>query len=293
MKRKHSISDKIFMICNTLFLLFLALIMTYPLWHVAMSSFSDSMRLKAHEGLLLWPLEFSVDAYKMVAKNPNIIPGYANTILIVVTGTLANVFFTALGAYVMSRKPFPFQKFFMILMVLTMYISGGLIPSYILVSKWLHLSNNRLALILPQLVSTFNLVIMRAGFESVPESLEDSAKIDGASDFRILFQIMLPVVKASVAVITLYYAVNHWNAWFDASIYLTDRSKMPLQVILREILIQNDVSEMDNGLDQNAIAIAESIKHAMIMVATVPVLLIYPFVQKYFVKGAMLGAVKG
>lgn len=294
MNRKHNIKDMTFVICNTLFLLIIATIMIYPMWYVAMASFSNSAYLMSHEGLLLRPIDFNTAAYKMVAKNPSIITGYANTILIVVVGTSANVFFTVMGAYVMSRKPFPFKRFFMILMVITMYISGGLIPTYLLNNNWLHLGNNRLALILPSLVTTYNLVIMRSGFEAVPDSLEESAMIDGASDFTILFKIMLPVVKASVAVITLYYAVSHWNAWFDASIYLRDRGKFPLQLILREILIQSDVNAMDSGgVSGDMIAIAESIKYATIMVATIPILIVYPFVQKYFTKGAMLGAVKG
>lgn len=293
MKRKKNIKDMIFVMCNTLFLLFLAIIMIYPIWYVAMASLSNSAHLMAHEGLLLWPLDFNISSYKMVAKNPNIITGYVNTILIVAIGTVGSVLFTLMGAYVMSRKPFPFKKFFMIMMVITMYFSGGMIPTFILNNNWLHLGNNRLVLILPSLVATYNLVIMRTGFEAVPDSLEESAKIDGASDFKILFKIMLPVVMPSLAVIALYYAVSYWNSWFNASIYLKERAKFPLQLILREILIQNNVDSMDGGAEGDALAIAESIKYATIMVATIPILLVYPFVQKYFVKGAMLGAIKG
>ena len=292
-RKKIRRGDVAFEIINTIFMLFVIVIMLYPFWYVAMASFSNSDRLVAHQGMLLLPLDFNWDAYRMVAKNPNLISGYLNTIVIVVVGTLCSTMMTALGAYVMSRKPFPFQKVMMFLMIFTMYFSGGLIPNYILLNNWLHLGNNRLVLILPALVTTYNLIVMRTGFEAIPDSLEESAKIDGARDLTILLKIIIPVALPSMAVIILFYAVSYWNAWFEASIYLTDRAKYPLQVILREILIINSTSEMTAGESGNAVAIGESIKYATIMVATVPILLIYPFVQKYFVKGVMVGAVKG
>lgn len=181
----------------------------------------------------------------------------------------------------------------MLMMIFTMYFSGGMIPDYILRNNWLHLGNDRLVLILPALVSTYNLIVMRTGFAAIPDSLEESARIDGASEFTILMRIIIPVALPCMAVIILFYAVSYWNSWFEASIYLTDRKKYPLQVILREILIVNSTTEMQVGESGNAQAIGESIKYATIMVATVPILLIYPFLQKYFVKGIMVGAVKG
>lgn len=293
MKRKRSLGDRTFDVFNTLFLLFMIVIMLYPLWHVLMASLSDSNYLAAHSGALIWPLKFNIEAYRMVFKNPNIVSGYANTILIVVSGTLSSTFCTLLAAYVMSRKPFPGKKFFMIMMVVTMYFSGGLIPTYILNNNWLHLGNNRLVLVLPALVATYNMVILRTGLEAVPDSLEESARIDGANEFQILFRVVLPVALPALAVVLLYYAVSYWNSWFSAAIYLRDRAKYPLQVILREILINNSTQSMTMGESGDTLAIAESIKYATIMVATVPILCIYPFVQKYFVKGAMVGAVKG
>ncbi len=290
-RRKRN--DIIFDAINTIFMILVIVIMLYPLWYVAMASFSDSNHLMAHKGLLLAPLDFNFDAYRMVFKNPNLASGYLNTLLIVVVGTFFSTLMTALGAYVMSRKPFPFQKPMMFLMIFTMYFSGGMIPNYILLNNWLHLGNNRLVLILPALVTTYNLIVMRTGFEAIPDSLEESAKIDGATEVTILFRIIIPVALPSMAVIILFYAVSYWNSWFEASIYLTDRAKYPLQVILREILIVNSTSEMQVGEIGNAVAIGESIKYATIMVATIPILLIYPFVQKYFVKGLMVGAVKG
>lgn len=291
--RKQKWSDRIFRIVNTVFMILLMIITLYPFWYVAMASCSDSNVLMAHTGLLLKPLHFNLNAYRMVAKNPNLLSGYTNTILIVVVGTLSSTIMTAIGAYVMSRKPFPFQKAMMLMMIFTMYFSGGMIPDYILRNNWLHLGNNRLVLILPALVSTYNLIVMRTGFAAIPDSLEESARIDGASEFTILMRIIIPVALPCMAVIILFYAVSYWNSWFEASIYLTDRKKYPLQVILREILIVNSTTEMQVGESGNAQAIGESIKYATIMVATVPILLIYPFLQKYFVKGIMVGAVKG
>ena len=292
-RRKHRWKDIGFDTVNTIFMILIIVIMLYPFWYVAMASFSNSNQLMAHKGLLLAPLDFNLEAYRMVAKNPNLVSGYTNTILIVVAGTFCSTLMTALGAYVMSRKPFPFQRLMMFMMIFTMYFSGGMIPQYILLNNWLHLRDNRLVLILPALVTTYNLIVMRTGFAAIPDSLEESAKIDGATDFTILFKIIIPVALPSMAVIILFYAVSYWNAWFEASIYLTDRAKYPLQVILREILIINSTAAMEAGESGNSAAIAESIKYATIMVATIPILLIYPFVQKYFVKGVMVGAVKG
>lgn len=293
MKRKRSFGDKVFDVVIVVIMLLVIIVMAYPLWYVMMASFSDSNYLAVHTGPLLYPLKFNVHAYQMAFKNPNIITGFESTILIVAAGTLSSTFFTLLAAYVMSRKPFPGKKFFMIMMVIPMYVSGGLIPSYILNNNWLHLGNNRLVLILPVLVVTYNMVILRTGLEAVPDSLEESARLDGASEIRILFQIVVPVAKASLAVVCLYYAVSYWNKWFDAAIYIRDRTKYPIQLILREILINNSTESMAGTEGGDALAIAESIKYATIMIATVPILCVYPFVQKYFVKGAMIGAVKG
>lgn len=182
----------------------------------------------------------------------------------------------------------------MLMIIFTMYFQGGLIPRYLLVNNTLHLANNLLALILPGAISAWNLIVMRTNFEGIPDSLEESAKLDGANDFVILFRIILPLSKAVLAVMVLFYGVSHWNAWFDAIIFLRERNLYPLQLILREILISNSTDTMTTsivGYDQYAIG--ENIKYATIIVATVPILCIYPFIQKYFVKGVMVGAVKG
>ncbi len=291
--KKFNWKDSAFDIVNYLILALVIIVTIYPFWYVCMASLSNSNYLMAHTGILLKPLDFNIDAYKMVFKNSNIVSGFGNTIFITVVGTLGSTLMTALGAFALSRKPFPGKTFLTLLIIFTMYFSGGIIPRYLLLNNWLHLGNSRLVLILPSLISTYNLIVMRTGFEAIPDSLEESAKLDGASAFQILFRIIIPVALPSMAVIILFYAVGYWNAWFDACIFITDRTKYPLQVILREILIINSTSEMTAGVAGDTAAIAESIKYATIMVSTIPILLVYPFVQKYFVKGVMIGAVKG
>ena len=286
--RKKSWQDRVFEVCNTLFMIVIMFVTAYPLWHVLVGSFSNPKLLTAHTGLLLWPLEFYTDSYKEVFDNPNILSGYANTLLIVILGTVASTFFTALGAYCMSRRSFPFKRVIMFMIIFTMYFGGGIIPTYLLTNNTLNMGNTTAVLIIPVLINTYNMILMRTGFEGIPDSLEESAQIDGAGHFRILFQITIPCALPTMAVIILYYAVAYWNEWFRASIYITDRSKLPLQVILREIL--NVAASSGDAAD--AVAIAESIRYASIIVATVPILCVYPFIQKYFVNGVMIGAVK-
>lgn len=290
-----STGERIFNICNSIFLFFLMIVMVYPIWYVVMASFSDGNLLMGHEGVLWKPLGFSVESYKLMRTNPMIFKSYGNTIFLVVTSTILNIIFTSVGAYFLSRKEAMWTKYIMIMVVVTMFFNGGLIPTYIVNTKLYHLRDSYLALILPGLINTFNLVIMKTSFEAVPESLIESARLDGASHRRILFTIVIPLAKATIAVVLLYYAVAHWNSWFQASIYLNSREKYPLQLILREILISNDVSSMTAGgtSDADTNSVAETIKYAVIVVSTVPILCVYPFLQKYFAKGALVGAVKG
>jgi putative aldouronate transport system permease protein len=249
----------------------------------------------AHQGILLKPLGFSFAAYEMVFKNPMIARGYMNTIMIVFLGVTLNMLFTAVAAYFVSRKNVMWSKTVMIMIIITMYFNGGLIPNYFNI-KQLGLYDSLWSLILPGIISTFNLIIMRTAFLAVPDSLEESARLDGANHFIILFKIILPLTMPTVAVLILYYAVGHWNGWFNAMIYLRSRTKFPLQLVLREILIQNDSSSMTAGMSGDTgdkLAISETIRYATIIVATLPILCVYPFLQKYFVKGVMVGAVKG
>jgi putative aldouronate transport system permease protein len=293
MLNKRSKGEKIFNTFNIIFMIILMIITVYPLLHVLFASVSDSNEVLAHRGLLLKPLGLNFAAYKMVFKNPMIVKGYMNTIITVICGVSLNILMTSLAAYVLSRKNVLWRSSLMFFIVFTMFFSGGLIPFYFTV-KSLHIDDSYLALILPVAINTFNLIIMRTSFEAIPDSLEESAKLDGANHFIILFRIILPLSLPIVAVMVLYYSVAHWNAWFNAMIFIQNRDLYPLQLVLREILIQNDTSVMAAGVgmaDQEAIG--ESIKYAVIVVATLPILCVYPFLQKYFVKGALVGAVKG
>lgn len=290
---KCSLGERIFNIINIIFMIALCIVTLYPLTHVIFSSMSNSNELLAHRGLLLKPLGFNMEAYKMVFKNPMIMRGYANTIFIVVVGVSLNILMTSLGAYFLSRKDIILKSAVMLFIVFTMFFSGGLIPFYFTI-KELHLDNTYWALIIPGAISTFNLIIMRTAFLAIPDSLEESARIDGANHFTILFKIILPLCMPTVAVMILYYSVGHWNSWFNAMIFIQDRKLYPLQLVLREILIVNSTNNMTEGIDiANQQAVAESIKYAVIVVATLPILCVYPFLQKYFVKGALVGAVKG
>lgn len=291
MKIKKSPGERVFDVVNVVVLSALVFVIIVPLWHVVCYSFSDANQVMATNGLLFLPEGFSLEAYKAVARNPNIFTGYRNTIFIVIVGTLLSLLLTLMGAYVLSRKGFMWNRLLSVLIVFTMYFSGGMIPFYLTVRN-VGLDGTIWSLIIPSAISTYNLIIMRTAMAAVPDSMEESAKIDGASHFRILFSIMIPLIKATLAVITLYYAVSNWNAWFNAMLFLRDKSMYPLQLILREILVQNDTSMMSAGMGEDQFLIGETIKYATVIVATVPILCVYPFLQKYFVKGVMIGAVK-
>ena len=292
---KISKAERTFDVFNILFMCVMMFIMFYPMWHVVCASFSNARELSAHTGILLWPKGYSLSAYKLMMKNPMILKGYGNTLFILAFGLAINMFMTSLAAYVLSRRNVLLNKPLTIIIVFTMYFSGGLIPTYLNIIQ-LGLEDSLWAVIVPGAISTYNMIVLRTGFASVPESLEESAKIDGASNLRILWQIILPLSMATFAVVCLYYAVAHWNAWFNAMLYLTTRDKYPIQLILREILINNDTTSMVNAMDVGAgdsSFVSETVKYAVIIVSVVPILCVYPFIQKYFTKGVMVGAVKG
>ncbi|MDQ1914140.1 carbohydrate ABC transporter permease [Paenibacillus sp. GD4] len=284
--------EKMFDVLNVVFMLVLCFLTLYPFLYVTFSSFSDPGLLSQHRGLLWKPYGFSLDAYKAVFANPNILNGYSNTIFYVIVGTLFNLFMTSLGAYFLSRRNVFFKNAVMFMIVVTMFFQGGLIPTYLLVDG-LGLVDTPWAMIIPGAINTWNLIIMRTSFQAVPVSLEESAKMDGASEWTVMWRIILPLSLPVMAVMVLFYAVGHWNAWFNAMIYLRDRELYPLQLILREILITNSTdSMMTDASGADKMPIGEAIKYATIMVATVPILVLYPFLQKYFVKGVMIGALK-
>ena len=288
MKKKNS-NGWGFRLINGIILAMISLMTLYPFLYVIFASFSDPVKLMGNSSLLLKPLGFSLNAYKKVFVNPSIYSGYLNTIFYVAAGTMVNILATCMAAYVLSRKQFMLRRFLTIMFIFTMYFNGGLIPSYLLI-KDLGLINSRLSLILPGAVSTFNLMIMITGFEGIPQSLEESARIDGAGDWTILFRIIMPLAKPTIMVILLYYAVGHWNSWFNAMIYLRDADKMPIQIFLRDILTRSQLGAMTGQTDVEDVG--QTIKYATIIVSTVPILCIYPFIQKHFVKGVMIGAVK-
>ena len=292
MKVKRSSGEKVFSVINYIVLTLIMLLCFYPVWYVLVASFSDSGLLMQHSGLLFRSLGFHFDAYVKVFQNPMILRGYANTLFILVVGVVFDIIMTSLGAYFLSRKNVMFKKPIMMLIMFTMFFSGGMIPFYLNL-KDLHLTRTLWGLIIPFMISTYNMIILRTSFESLPDSLIEAAQIDGASHYRILARIVLPLSKAIIAVMVLYYGVSIWNAWFWASAIIRDREQYPLQVILREILLQNDVGAMSAGVsvaDQEAVGM--TIKYATIVVATVPILCVYPFLQRYFTKGVMIGAVK-
>ena len=294
MVTKRSPGEIIFDIGNAVFLGILTLIFLYPMWYVIMAAFSDPARFVSHTGLLWLPEGFSLAGFKMVLRTASIVTGYGNTVLYVIAGTALNILLTSMGAYVLSRKKLYIRRFLSLAIVFTMYLSGGLIPFYLTVRN-LGLYNTRLALILPVAVNTWNLIVMRTSMSQVPDSLEEAAKIDGANDFVILFRVILPVIKSTVAVMVLFYAAQHWNSWFNAMIFLQDRSKYPLQLFLREILLSGsmtDIAAGSTGEDVNNVLTMNMLKYCTIVVSTLPILCIYPFLQKYFVKGVMIGSVK-
>ncbi|MBQ8092471.1 MAG: carbohydrate ABC transporter permease [Clostridia bacterium] len=281
---KTPVGERIFYVADSLLMIFLCVVILIPLVHVVAGSFSDGMSYMSHQGLLILPLNPTLDAYRAVIANQNIWSGYRNTIFIVVVGTVLDMIFTLVSAYVLSRKGYMLKRFFTIMVVFSMYFSGGMIPFFLVVRN-VGLYKSIWSLIIPSLVNVFNLIIMRTAIMGVPDSLEESAQLDGAGHLTILFRIITPLVLPTVAVVTLYYAVSHWNSWFNAMLFIKDRNKYPLQLILREILILSDTDE--------DFTMSETIQFATIVVATLPVLCIYPFIQKYFVKGVMVGAVKG
>lgn len=292
---KQSFGDNIFDIINHLLLIVIIIIAAYPLIFVISASVSDPMLVLEGKVKLL-PKDFTMNAYRAVFKNKDIITGYGNTIVYTVIGTTLNILMTIAGAYPLSRKDLYGRNFFTLMFTFTMFFNGGLIPTYILI-KNIGLYNNFWVMILPGAVGMWNMVIMRTFFQNtIPNELHEAAEIDGCTNIGVLLRIVLPLSKPIIAVMVMFYGVAHWNAYFSALIYIKDHSKFPLQLILREILIQNDMNSMMVE-EANSVAgkelLAEGLKYAIIVVASAPVLMLYPLLQKYFIQGVMVGAIKG
>lgn len=292
-KKRFSLSDFIMDFVIYTVLLLLTFVCLYPIWFVLMASFSDSNSIVQAAGVLFWPKNFTMGAYRMVFQNPLFLDGFWNSIKIELLSLPINIVMTMLLGYFMACSGMMFKRPIVYMVLLTMYFGGGMIPGFLNI-KSLGLYNTIWALVLPGAVSVYNSIICKTAIEAIPDSLRESAYIDGANDFQVIFKIILPLIKPTLAVLALYYGVGHWNAWFNASIYLKDNHKLPIQNVLRSVLLTN------SGANENSLvsgdfydAFAETIKYAAIVISTVPILCVYPFLQKYFAKGAMIGAVKG
>lgn len=290
---KTSTSRRIFCVFNYIFLALLAFTMLYPFIYTLSMSLSTT-KAATEMGFHLYPKELSIMAYQMVFKNRDIITSYGNTLFRTIFGTLAGLLVTTLYAYAISRKEMPNKKLFTFVVLFTMLFNGGKIPTY-LVLKDLGLLNNILVYILPNLISAYNVIVAKSFFQSLPSAMHESASIDGAGEFRIFFSIIIPLSMPIIMTLALWMAVFHWNAWYDAMMYMTDNTKITVQCLLQRIIQENNSELISQGvINPDAMQYtSETVKAATIIVSILPILAFYPFVQKYFIKGVMLGAVKG
>ena len=273
----------------------LTLIVLLPLINVLACSFSAPEAVASGK-VLLWPVSFSVSGYERVFNTDEIWIGYANTLYYTIVGTFVNVFVTMICAYPLARRGLPYKSFFSFLFAFTMLFSGGLVPTYLL-ARNLHLLNTRWALIIPGAMGVYQMIVTRTFLvANIPQELLEMSQIDGCNDFRFFWSFVLPLSKAVIAVTAMQYAVGHWNSWFSAFLYLSDDKKYPLQMMLRRILVMNQIKASDYVDEETLVAMegmADLLKYSLIVVATVPILCAYPFIQKYFVKGIMIGSLKG
>lgn len=296
---KKSYNDKIFDIVNILIMCVLLIIFIWPLWFVVIASLSEPNEVWLGN-VILWPKGFTLVAYEALKDYGDIWIGYRNTLFYTIVGTAVNMIMTVCAAYPLSRKDFMPRNVLMVFFMITMYFSGGLIPTYLVVNK-LHLTNTVWAMIIPGAVSFYNVIVTRTYFiNSIPTSLQEAAELDGANTFQLMMKVIIPLSKPILAVIGLYYAVGHWNDFYTALIYINNRDYLPLQSFLRDLLMSSKLSITGTnaaGLDAATLEakrqLSQTLKYSVIIVSTVPVLCIYPFIQKYFVKGVMIGSVKG
>ena len=296
MGKKYKITgDKVFQIVVNLFLILLVLIIAYPLLYIVSASFSDPKAVVAGK-VWLFPVDFTLKGYAAILKDKSLIQGFFNAVFITVTGTTINLIVTVMMAYPLSRKGFYGRNFFTAFMMVTMFFSGGLVPTFLLIND-LHMYNSYWAILLPGCVGVTNVIICRTYFQSsIPEELAEAASLDGCSDFQFLMRIVLPLSKPILAVLVMYYAVGHWNSYFNAMIYLEDKAKYPLQVVLRNIIMLNQMADStltDFSAMERIQGLSDLLKYSTIVVSSVPMLVMYPFIQKHFVKGVMIGSVKG
>lgn len=290
---KRSRGEKIFSVFNTIVLCIISFMCLAPIWHVICASISDPAEMMATKGLLFWPVgDITFDGYRLALKNGSIVRGYINTVIYVASSTLIGMTGSCFAAYALSRRNLLWKKPIVFLLAFTMLFNGGMIPTYLLIRD-LNLLDTVWAIILPNCLSVYNIMILRTSFASLPDGLTDAARIDGAGHFRVLFHVVLPCSKAILAVITLFYLVSFWNSWFHTAIYVKDRLKYPLQLLLREIVIMNSKSGLEISGEEGTLSLTkELIKYAVIVISILPMMVIYPFIQKYFVSGVMVGSIK-
>jgi putative aldouronate transport system permease protein len=288
--KKLTLGSRLFTIVNTTLLSLIALICLLPFVNVFASSFASTQEV-VEKRFILFPTTFSLDAYRYILSTPTIFKGLGVSIGVTLAGTVVSMILTALMAYGLSRKYLYGRDFINFVVVFSMLFSGGMIPTFLVV-KYFGLIDSYWSMIMPVAINAFNLIIMRNFFQALPEGLEESAKIDGSNDFSVLFKIMLPLALPSIATLSLFYGVAYWNTYMSAVLYMTDSTKWPIQVLLRQIVIVSSGMQGDNA-SVDILPPAQTIKMAVIVVATVPMLIAYPFVQKHFTKGALLGSVKG
>ena len=291
-KKKINVENLIFDIIIYSVLIAFTFVCLYPVWYVIVASFSNSTDLMMNPGFMLWPKEFVTGAYKMVFENPRLMTGFINSVKYLAMRLPINIILTLLCGYFMACKGMKLKKPITAIIMFTMFFGGGMIPTYMNIRD-LGMYDTIWALVLPGSFSVYNAIICKTAIEGIPESLSESAYIDGANDLQVLFKIVTPLIKPTLAVLLLYYGVGFWNSWFNASIYIRDNTLLPVQNIIRQILIENKpLSGATSNVDAYN-AYAETIQYAAIVISTFPIMCIYPFLQKYFTKGVMIGAVKG
>lgn len=290
MVQDKTLGSRIFSFVNATILVIIALLMVIPFIHVIGSSFATSAEI-AEKKFLLFPTRFTLSAYKYIFSTDTIFKAIGVSVFVTVAGTLWSMFFSVLTAYGLSKQDLVGRRYFNFFIVFTMLFTGGIIPTFIVVQQT-GLLDSLAALIIPVTINVFNMIILRTFFRNLPDSLEESAKMDGANDFSILFRIILPLSLPAIATISLFYAVTYWNTYMHAILYLNDATKWPIQVLLRQIVVLATGIAYDSTAYTDVPPPSQSVKMAVIVVATLPILLVYPFLQKHFAKGALLGSVK-
>ncbi len=293
-KINDSVFSRAFDAVNMIFMCILIFVCVFPFYYMAVVSISNGMSVVRNE-VFLFPIGVNLSAYGIIFDNPLISRAYLNTVCYVTLGTAINMILTSLCAYPLSKRSLTGKKFFIAIILFTMLFDGGMIPTYLLVAKFLNLKDTIWAVLLVNGMSTYNMIIMRTFFQSIPESLHEAATIDGANDIGIFTKIVIPLSKPIMATMLLFYAVAQWNRFFDYILYLSKKVMFPMQLILRSMVVDGNMGEAVNriGVGQDILSVQTNIKYAVILITVLPILILYPFVQKFLIKGVMIGSIKG